>query len=232
MSYCVNCGVELDESAIKCPLCSAPVLNAFEDEPEKLPPYPDNTFTPKAKNKYMGFFISMCLIIPNIVFGISNLLVPSSGNWSLYIITSSALFWIIFIAPLFITKAHPYVLWFLDSVAVSLYALFVISDNKSPRWFLHLALPVIACVSAFALFMLFWMRKKKRKWSEITIAIFTEIAILSVVIDGFYSNFYGKDAFLRFSIPIVASCAALIIFFAIVSGNKRFELWFKRTFHV
>ena len=27
MSYCVNCGVELDASATKCPLCDTPVYN-------------------------------------------------------------------------------------------------------------------------------------------------------------------------------------------------------------
>ena len=27
MSYCVNCGVELDNSTLKCPLCDTPVIN-------------------------------------------------------------------------------------------------------------------------------------------------------------------------------------------------------------
>ena len=27
MSYCVNCGVELDNSAKKCALCATPVVN-------------------------------------------------------------------------------------------------------------------------------------------------------------------------------------------------------------
>ena len=46
MSYCVNCGVELEKDAKRCPLCTAPVINPFEDGnisrayPEKvvLPP--------------------------------------------------------------------------------------------------------------------------------------------------------------------------------------------------
>ena len=32
MSYCVNCGVELDASAEECPLCNTPVLNPREIE--------------------------------------------------------------------------------------------------------------------------------------------------------------------------------------------------------
>ena len=41
MSYCVNCGVELDASATKCPLCDTPVYNPKAPEPEKQPsPFP------------------------------------------------------------------------------------------------------------------------------------------------------------------------------------------------
>ena len=30
MSYCVNCGVELDASSRECPLCNTPVINPRE----------------------------------------------------------------------------------------------------------------------------------------------------------------------------------------------------------
>lgn len=32
MSYCVNCGVELDRSLRACPLCNTPVINPRELE--------------------------------------------------------------------------------------------------------------------------------------------------------------------------------------------------------
>ena len=47
MSYCVNCGVELDASAKKCPLCDTPVYNPKAPEPEKQPEKPVKQ--PKAK---------------------------------------------------------------------------------------------------------------------------------------------------------------------------------------
>ena len=41
MSYCVNCGVELDASATKCPLCDTPVYNPKAPEPATQPsPFP------------------------------------------------------------------------------------------------------------------------------------------------------------------------------------------------
>ena len=40
MSYCVNCGVELDKSAEKCVLCGTAVLNPNEVGKEKETAYP------------------------------------------------------------------------------------------------------------------------------------------------------------------------------------------------
>ena len=42
MSYCVNCGVELDATAERCPLCHTPVQNPRQpvdhDRPRPFPP--------------------------------------------------------------------------------------------------------------------------------------------------------------------------------------------------
>ena len=97
MSYCVNCGVELDDSAKKCALCGAPVLNPYLDEPEEAlpPPYPDRLALPEGTNRrYIAFLVSMVLLIPNLICGVANLLILDSGVWSAYIVSSSLLFWV------------------------------------------------------------------------------------------------------------------------------------------
>lgn len=102
MSYCVNCGVELDDSAKKCALCGAPVLNPYLDEPEEAlpPPYPDRLALPEGTNRrYIAFLVSMVLLIPNLICGVANLLILDSGVWSAYIVSSSLLFWVFFIVP-------------------------------------------------------------------------------------------------------------------------------------
>ena len=38
MSYCVNCGVELDKDAAKCPLCQTPVVNPVCPVDTTIPP--------------------------------------------------------------------------------------------------------------------------------------------------------------------------------------------------
>ena len=42
MSYCVNCGVELTESANSCPLCDTPVINPnILNAKRPDPPFPE-----------------------------------------------------------------------------------------------------------------------------------------------------------------------------------------------
>ena len=41
MSYCVNCGVELNSNEKRCPLCSTPAINPNIDNKQMdFPPYP------------------------------------------------------------------------------------------------------------------------------------------------------------------------------------------------
>ena len=41
MSYCVNCGVKLDDALNKCPLCNTPVINPKElKKKEAVSPFP------------------------------------------------------------------------------------------------------------------------------------------------------------------------------------------------
>lgn len=158
MSYCVNCGVELDDSAKKCALCGAPVLNPYLDEPEEAlpPPYPDRLALPEGTNRrYIAFLVSMVLLIPNLICGVANLLILDSGVWSAYIVSSSLLFWVFFIVPFLMEKPRPLVLWLLDTLAGTLYTWLYYVVGWGPRgWFLHLGLPLILGLSVISLFMI------------------------------------------------------------------------------
>ena len=52
MSYCVNCGVELDRSAKACPLCNTPVINPNElQRKEQKTPFPQEKGQVETVNK-------------------------------------------------------------------------------------------------------------------------------------------------------------------------------------
>jgi uncharacterized membrane protein YvbJ len=66
MSYCVNCGVELERSLKACPLCGVPVINPLEKEaPEAPPAFPTVRDELKKKDRtfWVGFF-SLLYLVP------------------------------------------------------------------------------------------------------------------------------------------------------------------------
>ena len=101
MSYCVNCGVELEKGAKRCPLCAAPVINLFEDGnisrayPEKV------VLPPKVRRRYAALLLSFVMIIPNIICPLVDhvFIQGSFSGWSLYVNIASILIWVFFVLP-------------------------------------------------------------------------------------------------------------------------------------
>ena len=90
MSYCVNCGVELDRSLKECPLCNTPVMNPRElnIEPEASP-YPARKGQVEAvKRKDLGILITVVLTATAATCLLLNLLVFNASLWSLIVIGS------------------------------------------------------------------------------------------------------------------------------------------------
>ena len=236
MSYCVNCGVELDKSAEKCALCGTPVINPSELETRKQTPfpYPDKVVLPAGvRRRYVAFLFSMAVLIPNIVCGLTNILFPSTGIWAVYVISSSALAWVLFIHPFLWKKIHPYTIIAIDAVAAAFYIyVFYAVGNDEKSWFFKVAMPLLLLLEAILLFMTYWLRKKKRDWPDITIAVLAEISLYSICADLLLHLFVNGSFILSVSLIIVLSCFALILFFISVKKNRRLRAWLSRKFFV
>ena len=88
MSYCVNCGVELEASLQECPLCHNPVINPKEINKQRTAsPYPtDKGQVEVVKRKDFGILVSVVLIATGATCLLLNLLVFNSSLWSLVVI--------------------------------------------------------------------------------------------------------------------------------------------------
>ncbi|NLA77283.1 MAG: zinc ribbon domain-containing protein, partial [Clostridiales bacterium] len=227
MSYCVNCGVELDDSAKKCALCSTPVINPNKlsvGEADVQPPYPDRIVIPKGvRRRYTAALITIIMVIPNIICAIANLLVPSSGLWSLYVVASSVLVWVLFLVPFLMKKIRVYLMWAFDTFAAAAYTYVFYAALKGHGWFWTLALPLILTVSAMALFMILWLRRERRGKLNIIVVLLAYASLFSLLADGLIHYFYMDSFTVSVSIIIAASCAALMGFFFFATRNTRFH---------
>ena len=73
MSYCVKCGVELDEGAERCPLCGTPAWKPDETEPRYFPTKPAEV--PRASRRAAAALLTAMLASVSLCCGLLNLAV-------------------------------------------------------------------------------------------------------------------------------------------------------------
>lgn len=233
MSYCVNCGVELDDSASKCALCSTPVINPNKPKKEDItPPFSQTEHIPKSvKTRFIALLVSMILLVPNIVCFLINAVFFSGSVWSLYIVATSFLLWVIFVFPFFTKKLHPYLMWGFDTVSVALYVYFFFAvGNNTLNWFFRGALPIIIVNSLLVVVYMLWSRKKQRHWLLKTLHIFSSVAVSSLLCGGILSVELGVHYASTIGIIAFICFVAIVGFLVYCYSSKTVRKWLSKRF--
>lgn len=183
MSYCVNCGVELDESAKKCALCDTPIYNPNQTEPKVETPFSSVAHIPDGvKKRFITALITAIMVVPNIICLFVNMFSRSGVYWFIYVLASSVLAWILFVFPFVTKKPRPYLMWGFNTLTVAAYVyVFYAIYSHDRGWYYKIALPMIAVVSVCALIFIIWARKRKHHWSSKMLHIALDIVALSTV---------------------------------------------------
>ena len=233
MSYCVNCGVELDNSILKCPLCDTPVINPkILKNQESAPAFPERIQIPQAsKNKYGAIIISILLLIPNIVCIITNFLFTPELLWSIYVVSSSAIFWFLFILPFIMKRKFPYLIVTVDAIATAAYifVFYYLNSAQARNWFWTVALPIdIAVFACVAILISFFSKPRTKAVSAI--AIFSAITALCLFFCVII-NLYAYSVVATYITMIIGISSLILLFFFIaVEKNKKLHSWISRKF--
>ena len=151
MSYCVNCGVELDPGAARCPLCGTP---AWKPDPDAPSYFPTKTAeVPPASRRAAAALLTAMLASVSLCCGVLNLLLPTERPWSLYVIGAAVMLWIWFVLPMLARRIPIFFRLTADVAAVGVYVFLISIDLSGGAWFRGLALPILgwACVLVFLL---------------------------------------------------------------------------------
>ena len=226
MSYCVNCGVELDRSATKCVLCDTPILNpkAKTDNPAPTPFSEEAMIPKKTKERFLAIIITFIILIPNIVCALANVFFSPEKLWFIFLASSSFLFWVIFILPSFMSKKRPLVLWAIDTIAVALYSfMFHMLNVGGTDWYFKIALPLIGIASLCVLGYICWARKRKHHRASKILHIFIDIVL---VLSVFCLCLFVSDYIVKAQIVLITDVclAALTLFWLYVCQNKKLRL--------
>lgn len=233
MSYCVNCGVELEKGCPACPLCDTPVINPREVKniPD-TPAYPEIVKIPKpTQRRFTVFVISMVMLLPNIVLAVLDMVFWQNGA-SAFIFGASTVVWLWFLFPFLWKKPIPTVILGIDALALIGFLKFCsLKTTTSPGWFSSLVLPVVIALWAICNVFIFWLKKPRSKTSK-TIAGIVAVNVMTFVVEICLNMFYNGKLQVGVSLVVTACFIPLIIFFIALVKSRRLKAWVSRKFFV
>ena len=234
MSYCVNCGVELDASARECPLCNTPVINPRELEKMAMAqrPFPtEKGQVETVKRKDLGILVSMVVLATAVTCGILNALTFQESLWSLAVIGACIILWVIMIPAVIYTKQPVYVSLLYDGGAVALY-LFMLSYLTGTRdWLWGLGMPITVLVTVLAEAFTVCVRKLPRSFLTVSLYIFTAVGLLCMGLEILIDRFVGGNIALSWSAVVLTVCGILDIAVITMLSRRRLRTGVRRRLH-
>lgn len=234
MSYCVNCGVELDGTAKRCPLCQTPVYNPRQPAPSNCPPpFPTERSEVSLASRWeLAVLISAMLGSVALCCGLLNLFLQARHIWSLYVIGAAAMIWVFLTPPLLWRKLPLPLAAVLDAAAVGLYVLLIAWELRGLDWYLHLALPIVLLLGLILLILALLLQDGRRSiLSSIMLIIGSAgifIAGLELLGDLYFYGVWQPT----WSLVVLAVTAALEIPLLVVRRVPGLRKEARRRFHM
>ena len=162
--YCVKCGVKLEGTESKCPLCNTKVYHPdiiFEKEKEL---YPSNKMPKSSSGRaFICGAVLILFMIPLIITFFSDIQLDMKLDWFNYVAGALVIVYLTFALPMWFKKPNPVIFAPCDFLACIIY-LFFVNYFTNGKWFLNFALPIsIGCaiITCVTITLLKYLRKGK-----------------------------------------------------------------------
>ncbi|MBQ6889281.1 MAG: hypothetical protein IJN54_17430 [Lachnospiraceae bacterium] len=233
MSYCVNCGVELETSLSGCPLCNTPVINPNElSSMKKTSPYPMEKGQVEVVNrKDWAILLSVVCGATAFTCGLLNFLVFNGSLWSLLVIGVCIIIWVATIPVTICPKLPVYVSLLADGMAIGVYLYMITFVTRSDHWFFALALPIIALLVCIAEVFTLLERKVAHTFLSTALYLFGSISIICAGIEILIDNFLKNPISLSWSAIVLTVCAIIEITLITILSHRRFRNALRRRLH-
>lgn len=205
--YCVNCGVELNPGAERCPLCGTPAWKPDPAEPPYFATKPPEI--PAVENYGLAILMSSMLLSVALCCGLLNLILLPGRFWSYYVIGAAVMLWVWFVLPMVFRKLPVVIRLTLDVAIVGVYIWLISIDLNGEAWFRGLVVPILiwACVLVFLLCLL---SRNRSILTKISLCV-GAVALLVIGIEYAIEYYLFGAAHLTWSLVVATICIALII---------------------
>jgi hypothetical protein len=232
MSYCTNCGVELDMDLTTCPLCGFTVGKAQITTPaDHSEFYPSDIILlhKKETRRHIWELSGIISFSGVVVCTIVDLVIHKSLLWSLFADTSIVALWICLTLILLAFKKYFLII---PGMLVTILSVLFLFDLFSPpvNWFYGIGLPVtISLFVAVSIIVLLWKVAHFRGFNILAIAFFV-LSGFCVVSEVFIDKYLSHKVDIRWSAIVAVSIfpIGLILLFVHyrMKKGKRLDSYF------
>lgn len=234
MSYCVNCGVELDDTAAICPLCHTPVQNpnrpVDRDSPTPFPAEPG--LVPLQARRAAAALVSAMLGAAALSCGLLNLILPARHIWSLYVIGAAAMLWVFLVPPLLWRALPRPVMVLLDTGAAALYLLAIAWELDGLDWYLHLALPAVVLLGLILVIQVLLLQKGQRSILTTMAVVIASVAVFVAGLELLGDLYFHGEWEPSWSLVVLIVAGTLEIPLLVVRRVPSLRKEVRRRFHM
>lgn len=233
MSYCVNCGVELESSLQECPLCHTPVINLKETGREIPPsPYPvDKGQVEVVRRKDLGILLSVVLTATGGTCLLLNLLVFNRSLWSLLVIGICICLFVFTFPAVYYSKTPIYISLLADGVAVAVYLYMIAYLTPSTNWFWQLGLPIVMLVTLCMEIFTFLLKKIPFSVLSGALCLFIEIPLFCASLELLIRRMLLDPLRLTWSAVVLTVCVIIDVALVTILVKKRLRNEVRRRLH-
>ena len=162
--YCINCGVKLEKSEEKCPLCGTVVCHPDFRPEKEAGLFPKNR-VPEIKHRSKAFngAVIIMFLIPVVVSFLADFCLDGKIDWFGYVLGAILMGYTAFALPLWFEKPNPVIFTpcvFAEAIGYLLY----INCVTGGEWFLSFAFPVaggFGLIVTAVVTLLYYLKKGK-----------------------------------------------------------------------
>lgn len=232
MSYCVNCGVELERAQKNCPLCGVRVINPIDQSPAtKSNTFPDNRDEQKKINR--GFWIKFSSIIAAVPIAIClllNLLYDKRLTWSIFVLACVFMLWAFCTSPFFFRRFTYKKMLFADLIAALIGLGLIAYPFPVNSWYQFVALPIaVYCYLAWLLFI--FLTRKKLPVLALVAVIFVLVSLMVILLEALLDVYTDGHVTLIWSWFVMAPCLAISGLLLLLDRNKEVQREIAKRLH-
>ena len=236
MSYCVQCGVKLEQSLKSCPLCHTPVINPNELNTSNLSdgigPFATEKGEVEPMKKHdIGLWLTLVFGSTAIACGILNLFVFNHSYWSIPAIGACIILWLFFCPRMFFPQIPIILNLSVSAISIIFYQLAITLMTENDRWFFEIALPITLFLMGLVALSGICYKYVAKSLLATVLYFFMDVGILSVVIEYRVDIFLGQGFHIFWSAIVFSVCAVISVALIAILSMKRLRETVRKRLH-